>query len=919
MKMNKAREQLIKMYIDSLEENKLPWKKGWDNTYSVHHFNPVSKTNYRGVNNSLLSIISAVRGYKDPRWMTFNQIKEKGWELVDAKGQGVPIEFWSVYDIANKTVISLSEYNAIITNQPDRKDDFRVMDRIYHVFNATHIKGIPEFVLEEQQKKVMNPSPFIDNLIKNMGVTYHEQGNKAFYSPSTDTVVVPESNQFHNEYKYNSTRLHELCHATGHSSRLNRKIQNTFGTQSYAKEELRAEISASFIAQDMNLDSSQIDLDDHKAYIQSWISTLRKEPNELFKAIKDAENICEYVLETGQIEKFRLQESGEVIKEPEVISLEKFLSQKGLALPVSDYMIDKSKIPHGLTNRQWSLFEKDAYTNINEYHEKRKEAIIEYNQLVKEGKIRPLTAIEASLEQANGHPDNSATHAARRMLAKRGIDWYTGNEITSNLEEPRYFIDMDGTIVHFNNTIPSLDILYEPGYYRNLLPQEKIVKLTKALLKQAPGQVYVLSAKVDSPYAAQEKIEWLKDHIPEMPEEKIILTPYGKPKYDYVPGGIQNKDVLLDDYTDHLIEWREKGGKPVKLINNINASKQRWQGASISYTDDPNKAITVLNEAANDPNIHLYHGSPNLFDTFSAQKIGSSSQELGYYLTPSMELAKANANTNHLYDVSFTPNKQMMLDELTLDHKQVNDLLTHLDDETLSYLVSDYGNVDTNGLEPIKEQYIHHLLECSNSDMELIGSLINQSNEIEKILEACSKEGYTHAISEIDNETIYTILSSKNLKIDTIYDIQEDGSITLNEKSVKQKPVYKIDANYKNADLLSIKEQLTKVNQVFSTIIEEPSKYSNVIINFQIDDEYILKNEKIPIEYLIKNEDAIYQNDPNALLKIIHERAEKNIIKGVDVNEDKLHKFSKLDTLLEKMTEVFVIEEKFSVAVGPAL
>lgn len=922
MKMNKAREQLIKMYIDSLEENKLPWKKGWDDTYSVHHFNPVSKTNYRGVNNSLLSIISAVRGYKDPRWMTFNQIKEKDWELVDAKGQGVPIEFWSVYDIANKTTISLSEYNAIIKNQPDRKDDFRVMDRIYHVFNATHIKGIPEFVLEEQPKKVMNPSPFIDNLIRNMGVTYHEQGNRAFYSPSIDTVVVPESPQFHNEYKYNSTRLHELCHATGHSSRLNRKIQNTFGTQSYAKEELRAEISASFIAQDMNLDSSQMDLDDHKAYIQSWISTLRKEPNELFKAIKDAENICDYVLETGEIEKFRLQESGEVINEPKVISLEKFLAQKGLSFPVSDYMLDKSKIPHGLTNRQWSLFEKDSYESINEYHEMRKEAIKEYDRLVKEGRIRPQTSIERSIEVANGNPENEATLAARRMLAKRGIDWYTGNEITSNLEEPRYFIDMDGTTVHFNNTIPSLDILFEPGYYRNLLPQEKIVELTKELLKQAPGQVYILSAKVDSPYAAQEKMEWLKEYIHEIPEENIILTPYGKPKYDYVPGGIHNKDVLLDDYTDHLIEWREKGGKPVKLINNINASKQRWQGASISYLDDPNKTITVLHEAANDPNIHLYHGSPNLFDTFSAQKVGSSSgtaQGFGYYLTPSMELAKTYANTRHLYDVSFTPNKQLMLDELTFDYKQMNDLLSHLGDETLNYLVSDYSNVDTNGLEPIKEQYINHLLESSNSDMELIGSLINQSGEIEKILLACNEEGYTHAISEVDNETIYTILSSKNLKIDTIYDIHEDGSITLNEKSQVQKPVYKIDANYKNADLLSIKEQLTKVNQVFSTIIEEPTKYSNVVINFQIDDEYILKNEKIPIEYLVKNQDAIHQNDPNALLKIIHERAEKNIIKGVDVNEDKLHKFSKLDTLLEKMMEVFVIEEKFSVAIGHAL
>lgn len=598
MKMNKAREQLINMYIDSLEENKLPWKKGWDDTYSVHHFNPVSKTNYRGVNNSLLSIISAVRGYKDPRWLTFNQIKQKEWVLEDAKGQGVPIEFWSIYDTVNKTTVTISEYNDILEKDPDRKKDFKMMDRIYHVFNATHIKGIPEFVLEEQPKKVMDSEPFIDNLIKNMGVLYYEQGNRAYYSPSKDAVTVPESYQFHSGYDYNSTRLHELCHATAHSSRLNRDLKNKFGTPEYAKEELRAEIASSFIAQDINLDISQMDLDNHKAYIQSWISILRKEPNELFKAIKDAENICEYILETGEIEKFRLQESGEVIKEPEVISLEKFLSQKGLALPVSDYMIDKSKIPHGLTNKQWSLFEKDAYTNINEYHEKRKEAIKEYNQLVKEGKIRPLTAIEASLEQANGHPDNEATPAARRMLAKRGIDWYTGNEITSDLTKPRYFIDMDGTLAHFNNTIPSLDVLHEEGYYRHLLPQQKVIELTEDLLKIDPKQVYILSATLESPYAAKDKIEWVKEYLPTLPHENIILTPYGQPKYEYVPGGIQKKDVLLDDYTNNLISWENNGGKAIKVMNNINSTKNTWNGCKIHYLDDPKKMEQSVTQIA---------------------------------------------------------------------------------------------------------------------------------------------------------------------------------------------------------------------------------------------------------------------------------------------------------------------------------
>lgn len=325
MELNKARKQLIKMYINALEDDVVPWKKGWNDSHSIHHFNPISKTNYHGVNKVLLSIISAFRGYKDPRWMTFHQIKDKGWALKDAKGQGVPIEFWSVYDLVNKTKITYSEYNAIIADEPERKKDFKMIDNIYHVFNAEHIQGISEFILEEQPKKVMTPTPFIDNLIMNMQVRYREEGNRAFYSPTEDAVIVPEYRQFHSGYDYNATRLHELCHATGHASRLNRDIKNKYGTSEYAKEELRAEIASSFIAQDINLDVSQMNLENHKAYIQSWISILKKDPNELFKAIKDAENICEYVLKKGEIELFRQKE--EYIAEIELDDEEEELEQ----------------------------------------------------------------------------------------------------------------------------------------------------------------------------------------------------------------------------------------------------------------------------------------------------------------------------------------------------------------------------------------------------------------------------------------------------------------------------------------------------------------------------------------------------------------------------------------------------------------
>lgn len=107
----------------------------------------------------------------------------------------------------------------------------------------------------------------------------------------------------------------------------------------------------------------------------------------------------------------------------DVLSLDEFLGLRGLSSPVSDFMLDKVRFPHGLTLRQRKRLEKDAEKAEIEYSALRKAAIAEYQQLVAEGKIREPSRVEVLMKTANGHEDNPATHAARRVLAKRGIDW----------------------------------------------------------------------------------------------------------------------------------------------------------------------------------------------------------------------------------------------------------------------------------------------------------------------------------------------------------------------------------------------------------------------------------------------------------------------------------------------------------------
>ena len=119
--------------------------------------------------------------------------------------------------------------------------------------------------------------------------------------------------------------------------------------------------------------------------------------------------------------------------EPEVMSLDQFLASHGVAAPISDFMIDKLKIPHGLTARQEQQFHKEAEAARNAYHNKRDAAIEEYERLVAEGKIRKPTIIEEALRKAHGHPDNPSVQVARRALKKRGIDWRTGKPLAESV------------------------------------------------------------------------------------------------------------------------------------------------------------------------------------------------------------------------------------------------------------------------------------------------------------------------------------------------------------------------------------------------------------------------------------------------------------------------------------------------------
>ena len=171
----------------------------------------------------------------------------------------------------------------------------RLIHRVYTVFNAKQIDGIPEY----QPKR---PTPFevvnsAEQILDNSGAKItHDQADHAFYNRASDSIHLPPKDAFKDAAGYYGTALHELAHWTGHPSRLDRPTLNAsyrFGDTNYAKEELRAELASVFLAAERGIPH---DPEQHAAYVGSWIKTLRQDKNEIFRAAHDASAATDYLL-----------------------------------------------------------------------------------------------------------------------------------------------------------------------------------------------------------------------------------------------------------------------------------------------------------------------------------------------------------------------------------------------------------------------------------------------------------------------------------------------------------------------------------------------------------------------------------------------------------------------------------------------
>lgn len=280
------RQELTDKIIGALEAGTAPWQKPWSGIEPMMPYNPVSGTVYRGGN----VIALMMQEYADPRWCTYKQAEAQGWQV--RKGaRSTLIEFWKFHGEEEREDAETGEKTKV------RVALERPIVRFANVFNVAQMDNVPALTAGERTFG-WEPLEMAERILSQSGVpVFHDQLDRAFYTVARDEIHLPPQETFGDAMRYYGTALHELGHATGHPTRLDRKLGNAFGSEDYAKEELRAEMASLFLANRLGV---PFDVGQHAAYVGSWIRVLKEDKNELFRAAREAEQITEYVIGLGR-------------------------------------------------------------------------------------------------------------------------------------------------------------------------------------------------------------------------------------------------------------------------------------------------------------------------------------------------------------------------------------------------------------------------------------------------------------------------------------------------------------------------------------------------------------------------------------------------------------------------------------------
>jgi antirestriction protein ArdC len=280
-------DEITDKIIAELEAGRVPWVQPWGTAAAKASLampkNASTDRRYSGVNVLILWGAVIERGFTGQSWLTFRQALSLGGHV--RKGErGTTVVY------ADRFVPSDEKRRVAETGEEAQTIPFL---KRFTVFNTNQCEGLPGDIATTAPPPAPGLiEPTVEGLIKASGITFRIGGDRAFYAVAEDYVQVPPPQAYFEPINWHRTALHELGHATGHASRLNRDQSGSYGTRKYAFEELIAELCAAFSCASLGIAPTVR----HADYIGSWLEVLREDNRAIVRAASQASKAADYIL-----------------------------------------------------------------------------------------------------------------------------------------------------------------------------------------------------------------------------------------------------------------------------------------------------------------------------------------------------------------------------------------------------------------------------------------------------------------------------------------------------------------------------------------------------------------------------------------------------------------------------------------------
>jgi antirestriction protein ArdC len=280
-------QEITSKIIAELEAGRLPWVQPWGSSAIQAPLampqNAVTGRRYSGINILILWGAVVQYGFSGQSWLTFRQAASAGGRV--RKG-----EHGTVVVFAQRFTPEAEERRA--REQGDEPRSIPFLKR-FVVFNTDQCDGLPEEIATTAPPPPAGLIlPEVEALIQASGADLRIGGERAYYDVSGDFIRVPPPQAYFEPINWHRTALHELAHWSGAAHRLGRDLSGGYGSKSYAKEELVAEMTAAFTCATLGI----VPTVRHADYIGSWLEVLREDDRAIVRTASTASRAADYLL-----------------------------------------------------------------------------------------------------------------------------------------------------------------------------------------------------------------------------------------------------------------------------------------------------------------------------------------------------------------------------------------------------------------------------------------------------------------------------------------------------------------------------------------------------------------------------------------------------------------------------------------------